>query len=233
MHPTDSHLERTAATSRPQAGRAIRLPLLLAALLAFLAVSTAVAQNTTIVSTERGEVPSTGVRRAGPVLAPAPVARRSGAQPVAIEIEKAEVAAEIETIEIVDGVMQNPTGPWVVSWYKETARLGETGNAVLAGHVDYWDVGPAVFYNLGRLEEGDRINLTGEDGVVYTYEVEWTELYDNADAPLDEIVGPTEDESLTLITCGGEFDARSGEYLSRFVVRATRVEDAGGEDAEG
>jgi hypothetical protein len=29
---------------------------------------------------------------------------------------------------------------------------------------------------------------------------------------------------LTLITCGGEFDYASGEYLSRRVVRASLVE---------
>ena len=69
----------------------------------------------------------------------------------------------VETREIVDGVMQDPTGPWVVSWYKETGRLGVPDeNVVMAAHVDYWDVGPAVFYNIRVLAEGDVVDVTGE-----------------------------------------------------------------------
>jgi hypothetical protein len=39
---------------------------------------------------------------------------------------------------------------------------------------------------------------------------------------MDEITGPTDTQSLTLITCGGAFDYVNGEYLQRTVVRATR-----------
>jgi len=227
MPPTDPTPTRTpiaAVRARPR--RPTRLPSALAALLALLLVSTAVAQNTPIVSTEVGEVPTTGGLRPGPIgQGPAPVARRAGVQPVAIQIEKAQIAADIETLGIVDGIMENPTGPFVVSWYRDTARLGITGNAVMAGHVDYWNVGPAIFFNLGQLAEGDTIDVTGEDGTVYTYEVAFTELYENASAPIDEIVGGAGGEELTLITCGGEFDPISGEYLSRFVVRAERLPD--------
>lgn len=178
-----------------------------------------------IVSTQVGEVPTTGAMRPGPIgLLPPQPAQLRGPRPVSITIQKIGVDATIETIEIVDGVMQDPTGPWVVSWYKETARLGEVGNVVMAGHLDYWDVGPAVFYNIAQLTKGDRIEITGEDGQTYVYEVDWVRNYDNANAPIQEIVGPTDNESLTLITCGGPFDYVNGVYLQRTVVRAHRVE---------
>jgi LPXTG-site transpeptidase (sortase) family protein len=119
--------------------------------------------------------------------------------------------------------MQDPTGPWVVSWYKETPMLGADGNTVMAGHVDYWDVGPAVFYNVGSLKEDDLITVTGEDGRIYTYKVQWVRVYDTANAPIQDIVGPTDQRALTLITCGGEFDYTNGVYLSRTVVRALYV----------
>ncbi|MDP9472576.1 MAG: class F sortase [Chloroflexota bacterium] len=180
-----------------------------------------------ITSTQVGEVPTTGGMRPGPVgLNPPTTAFTRGVLPSAIRIDKAEVDAEVETVEIVDGVMQNPTGPWVVSWYKETARLGEDDNTVMAGHVDYWDVGPAVFYNLKDLAQGDEIQVTGEDGTVYTYQVEWIQTYSVAELTteqIQEIVGPTDAPALTLITCGGEFDYATGEYLSRMVVRAERT----------
>ncbi|GIW03883.1 MAG: hypothetical protein KatS3mg059_0503 [Thermomicrobiales bacterium] len=113
------------------------------------------ARSRAIVSTQLGEVPTTGALRPGPIgLLPPQPAQLRGPRPVSITIQKIGVDATIETIEIVDGVMQDPTGPWVVSWYKETARLGEVGNVVMAGHLDYWDVGPAVFYNIAQLHQG-------------------------------------------------------------------------------
>ena len=178
-----------------------------------------------IVSTRIGEVPTTGGRRPGPFdQAPPAVVRRAGVRPLAIQIEQAAVDAEVEALQVVDGAMQDPTGPWVVAWYENLAGLGEVGNVVMAGHIDYWNVGPAVFYTINQLAPGDAIDVTGADGQVYTYQVEWVRQYDAANAPLDEIVGQTDGEALTLITGGGTFDYTNGQYLQRTVVRATRVE---------
>lgn len=175
-----------------------------------------------IESTQRGEMPTTGGLRPGPLgLSPQPLTV-AGFAPVSISIEAAAVDAVVETREIVDGVMQDPTGPWVVAWYKETGRLGVPDeNVVVAAHVDYWDVGAAVFYNIRNLAEGDTVDMTGEDGSVYRYAVEWLRLYDAQNAPIEEIVGSTDDTSLTMITCGGQFDYQNGEYISRTVVRCT------------
>src|SRR5690606_35992064 len=132
-----------------------------------------------------------------------------------------------EVQQIVDGVMLNPSGPWIVSWYEQTAALGEIGNVVMAGHVDYWNVGPSVFFNLRNLAEGDQIEVIGENQTPFLYTVEWNETFDLEELTsgrITELVGPTEDPVLTLITCGGEFDYASGEYLSRTVVRASLVE---------
>jgi sortase (surface protein transpeptidase) len=151
----------------------------------------------------------------------------TSALPIALAIEAAGIDAQIEVQQIVDGVMQNPSGPWVVSWYKQTALLGEGGNVVMAGHVDYWNVGPAVFFDLRNLVEGDEVQVFGDGDVAYTYAVETNETYDLEEltsGTITELVGQTEDPKLTLITCGGEFDYASGEYLSRMVVRAGLVE---------
>jgi LPXTG-site transpeptidase (sortase) family protein len=184
----------------------------------------ATAQDTPIQSTQLGDVPTSGGARPGPGTQIAPSApAATGAVPVAISIPNAQVDAAVEEREIVDGVMQDPTGPWVVSWYKETPMLGAPGNTVMAGHVDYWDVGPSVFYNVGDLKEGDLITITGDNGKIYTYKVSWVKLYNADDAPIQEIVGPTDKRALTLITCGGEFDYTNGVYLQRTVVRANYV----------
>ncbi len=210
------------AVRRPQR---IARPMMLAALLLALLLTT-VATADAVTVAPRDDKPITGGLHAGPLGLNPPAEPVRGVLPSAIRIDKARVDAEVETVEIVDGVMQDPTGPWVVSWYQETAKPGEEGNTVMAGHVDYWDVGPAVFYNLKDLSQGEEIQVIGEDDTVYTYAVDWMETYTVADLTvedLNEIVGPTDDPSLTLITCGGAFDAATGEYLSRTVVRATRV----------
>ena len=49
-----------------------------------------------------------------------------------------------------------------------------------------------------------------------------SELFTSDNMPMDEITGPTDTQSLTLITCGGAFDYVNGQYLQRTVVRATR-----------
>lgn len=206
---------------------------LLKAMWAFLLIGTlslggltaAFAQDSRIEPSTLGEVPTTGGLRPGPAGASPALAapKETGVVPMAIQIPNAFVDAQVETQDIVDGVMLDPTGPWVISWYKESPKLGQPGNILMAGHLDYWDVGPAVLYNINNLNQGDIISVTGEDGKVYTYEIDWRENFATANAPLDKIVGPTDNQSLTIITCGGPFDYANGVYLERTVVRAHRV----------
>jgi LPXTG-site transpeptidase (sortase) family protein len=176
-------------------------------------------------STDTGEIPTTGGMRPGPVGQNPPTQRRRGVSPVAIKIETAQVDSEIETLDIVNGVMQNPSGPYIVAWYRGTGKLGERNNVVMSGHVDYYNAPNAVFQYLGQLQVGDKIEVTGTNGDIYVYIVEWVKNYPIASldqAAIDEIVGETDSEKLTLITCSGTFDANSGEYDNRFVVRADR-----------
>lgn len=182
-----------------------------------------------IESTVLGPIPSTGTVRGGFVgEAPAELRSRQASRPVGLIVEKAQIDAEVEVQQITDGVMQNPTGPWVVSWYEQTAELGEGSNVVMAGHVDYWEVGPAVFFNLRDLGEGDEVTVIGDNQTEFIYTVDWNETFDLEEltsGKITELVGATEDPTLTLITCGGEFDYANGEYLSRMVVRASLVEN--------
>lgn len=177
------------------------------------------------------EMPTTGARRPGPVIlsgtrirVPAPV----GFVPVELQVDRIGLYAPIETGFIDEGVMRDPSGPWVVSWYAPLGKTGVGDNAVMAGHVDYWDVGPAIFKDIPSLVPGDIVRVVGEGGETIEYVVEWGRLYDVASELTPEviqtqIVGETGQESLTLITCGGAFDPVAGEYLQRFIVRANKI----------
>ena len=174
----------------------------------------------------RGDMPTTGGMRPGPVgMNPAKV-RTKGVTPVAMKIPNAQVDAQVEAQPIQDGVMLDPSGPFVVAWYQDTGKLGQEANVVFAGHLDYYNVGEAVFYHLGALNDGDPIELIGDDGETFTYAVDWARQYtiDELDSgAIQEIVGQTKDECVTLITCGGDFDYNLGQYLQRYVVRAKRT----------
>ena len=219
--------------------RAIGLLVAVALLLGLLLpLMTAAAQETDadedVATTEAlSEVPSTGARRPGPVIlaatsvaAPTPE-HVEGVAPIALQVDSVGVDAPIELGDVVDGIMQDPSGPWVVSWYEPLGKIGEGGNIVMAGHVDYWNVGPAVFWDVRYLPEGDLITVVGEDGKNYEYAVQWTQSY-MADQLTPEviqkdIVGDTDQETLTLITCGGDFNPDTGEYNQRWVVRANLI----------
>jgi hypothetical protein len=178
------------------------------------------AAGSSIRPTGVGDVPSTGASRPGPADLVLERMRSAVVAPVGLAVEAAGIDAGIEALRVVDGAMQDPSGPWVVAWYENLGALDTIGNVVMAGHIDYWNVGPAVFYNLSTLEPGDEIVVTGDDGKAYPFAVEWVRQYDSASIPLDEVAGPTADQSLTLITCGGAFDYVNGLYLQRTVVRA-------------
>jgi hypothetical protein len=216
--------------------RVIGLLVALALLLGLLLPLVAAAQEADddVATTEvLSEVPTTGARRPGPViLAASRVAAPSpepveGVAPIALQVDSVGVDAPIELGGVVDGIMMDPSGPWVVSWYEPLGKVGEGGNVVMAGHVDYWNVGPAVFWDVRYLPEGDIIRVVGEDGKNYEYAVQWTQSYMadqlTPEVIQGEIVGDTGQETLTLITCGGEFNPDTGEYNQRWVVRANLI----------
>ncbi len=141
-------------------------------------------------------------------------------------IPKFNIDAPIVVLGVDDnGVMETPDGPLNVAWYDFSARPGFGSNAVFSGHVDYYNYGAAVFWNLKDLELNDLVELRLEDGTVYEYEIISRNEYNASDAPIAEIVGRTDAEVITLITCGGTFDPSVGQYDNRVVVRAQRVYD--------
>jgi LPXTG-site transpeptidase (sortase) family protein len=147
----------------------------------------------------------------------------SSAKPATLRIDDIELNASVETLEIVDGKLQDPTTADKVAWYKDTAKLGEPGNIVIAGHLNYWGVPEGVFYRLNTLEKGTIIEVVSQTGEVTRYRVDWVKEIDAIDGDVAELVGETKTRSLTLITCGGEWNDAIGEYDHRTVVRASLV----------
>jgi LPXTG-site transpeptidase (sortase) family protein len=141
-------------------------------------------------------------------------------------IEKAKIDAPIVEKGVDEqGVMQAPDNATDVAWYDFSGRPGFGSNVVFAAHVDYIHVGPAVFWNLKDLEPGDIIRVQLADGSEYRYSVDFKQQFDAETAPVNDIVGSTPQEMVTLITCGGVFNSATHQYDKRLVVRAKRVAD--------
>src|SRR5689334_12421524 len=136
-----------------------------------------------------------------------------------------------------DGQMPNPDGPDDIAYYNFSAwpgkggAPGKGGNAVFAGHVDSGakackngTVPPpcqAVLWDLNRLRVGDEIEVV-LGGQSFKYTVATNQPVSANNAPWDTIVSATPGESITIITCGGDFNRETREYTNRQVVTATK-----------
>ncbi len=94
----------------------------------------------------------------------------------------------------------------------DTARPGEIGNTVLAGHRD------TFFRGLRNIRMDDRIVLVVPP-LEYEYRVVSLEVVPPTEI---SVLDPTENEVLTLVTCH-PFNF-IGSAPNRFIVRAERVE---------
>ncbi len=95
-----------------------------------------------------------------------------------------------------------------------TARPGERGNMVFAGHRD------SLFRALRHIRVDDVIHVRTLGGG-YTYRVDSTEVVKPRET---RVLGPTADAVLTLVTCYPF--GYLGRAPDRFVVRASRLEAA-------
>ena len=150
----------------------------------------------------------------------------SGAPIASLVISRFGIDAPVQVKGVdANNVMVSPDGPTNVAWYDFSAKPGFGGNAVFSGHVDYIDYGPAVFWHLKDLVAGDTIEVRLEDGTAYKYAVETLQSVpaEPTQDQLRDIVGPSANDIVTLITCGGTFSQETRQYDRRTVVRAKRV----------
>lgn len=148
-----------------------------------------------------------------------------------IVIEALDVDADVVKLGMTpDKVPQVPDTGAKVAWYEFTAKPGEGGNAVMAGHVR-WAGDPGAFADLDELEEGDEIRLAWDDGRESVYEVVSSFEINPKRRDAVQVLAPIAEDVLTLITCSGTFvpDAESplgGDFTRRIVVRARLVQPA-------
>jgi sortase A len=106
------------------------------------------------------------------------------------------------------------TAAFAVGHHRGSANPGERGNVVLSGHISSIREG-AVFKRLPEVAVGDGIVLmTAEQNYLYKVARLQTVTPDHLEA-----LAPTEDETVTVITC-----VPDGVYTHRLIVTAKRVQ---------
>ncbi|KAB1930785.1 class F sortase [Micromonospora sp. ALFpr18c] len=146
--------------------------------------------------------------------------------PTSIEIPRIGVDATIMSLGTnPDGTVQVPPLEQAdqAGWYEPGASPGETGNAVIVGHVDSAKLGPAVFFDLGALTPGDTITVRRADGQPATFQVDSVRSYPKTSFPTEVVYGPNDRPGLRVVTCGGQFDEAARSYRDNVVVFATLV----------
>ena len=142
--------------------------------------------------------------------------------PVTIRIPRIEVEAKIIPLGLrANGSIEVPENPDQAGWWLGGPEPGEPGPAVILGHVDSQEEGPAVFFYLQYLEVGDEIHIERADGSTLTYVVDSSARHPKDEFPTDEVYGPTEQPTLRLVTCGGDFDFDVRTYEENVIVFAS------------
>lgn len=125
------------------------------------------------------------------------------------------------------GELATPNNIFDVGWYDASGLPGMGKTMVIDGH----NGGPhvhGVFKNLPDLANGDIIKVERGDGLIFNYRVveNKTVLLSEADAYMSVAAKSPESgkESITLISCTGEWSSVQKTYLSRQFTRAILIE---------
>ncbi len=160
-----------------------------------------------------------------------------GARPVAdivspnrIEIPKIHANAPIVPVgTTADRELEIPLNPMTVGWWHFGAKPGaSTGTAILAGHINYAGVTGSLAA-IGKLNPGDAVYVFGKQNADAKHEVKFrvtgVRTYHKTRLPYQSIFDQKSVGRIAIVTCGGPFDASTGNYLDNIVVFA--VPDTG------
>jgi sortase (surface protein transpeptidase) len=120
-----------------------------------------------------------------------------------------------------DGSVDTPpfSEPGTAGWYGGSVTPGEVGTSLIVGHVDTHR-GPAVFYLLSSLRQGDPVEVDRSDHSTAVFTVDSVQAILRTDFDERKVYADASRPELRLITCGGTFDRKTQEYSSNVVVFA-------------
>jgi sortase (surface protein transpeptidase) len=231
--PAASAPAATEPDSAPCAPRGNRLLLVAAAVLAAAAIIEFCQGNTETAGPPR---PASNVLGKLPPLASAPGKYRTGTKlgalaplafsmPTRISIPAVNLEADVITVDVnADGTIGTPSlsNAKVAGWYDRGPAPGQDGAAVMDAHVDSSLMSDyrGAFYYLGLTKPGMQVDFFRADHSEAVFTIDKVQVALKSDFPTAQVYSPTPYASLRLITCGGDFDQATHEYLGNTIVYA-------------
>ena len=150
-------------------------------------------------------------------------APKPSVEPVGLTIDKIGLKAKpVRPVGLeANGELEIPSEK-EIGWYRYGQAPGQVGSTVLAAHVS-WNGSLGPFADLASIAPSDRVNVQLSDGTSRTYEAVERNQYNKGQLPADRIWTRTGNETLVLITCGGEFNPAIHRYYDNIVIYAVPV----------
>lgn len=168
--------------------------------------------------------PRNEVRAEEPTPLPTIITPKTHGIPVRLTIPAIDVdTSVVPTGASANDIMEAPSSIADVGWYRFGVFPGDTGSALVTGHVDGKNGEPGVFARLNELKPKDTITIDDEDGNQAHFTVRETWSYE-PNVKTAELFNQGGGSHLVLITCNGAWDAAKKSYTQRLVVFADAAE---------
>lgn len=142
-----------------------------------------------------------------------------------ILIPEIDVKAMIKQVGVTpDNHIEAPHNIFDVGWFNQSARPGDAGASLMAGHVSSWN-SPGIFYKLKTLRPGDSIVVQRGDDSKLTYTVVKSVVYAADKVDMEAALKPVNPTKpgLNLITCAGKVIKGTNDFDQRMIVFAEQL----------
>lgn len=204
---------RSSRRSTFGGGRQRFIVLLVLAVVAVLFLGSAL----TGIGQDQADSPGAGPNRSNPASAsptpsktPSPKATPSplsltASKPKSVKIPTMKVDTSLDSLgKKKSKYVSLPKKPAKPGWYAQSATPGELGISTMIGYIRKSEKVPGVFQHLKKLDKGDHITVTREDGSDAVFAVDKIKSYTEKNFDSDEVYGQSKPKAeLRLITCGG------------------------------
>ncbi|GAC1381708.1 MAG: hypothetical protein NVSMB43_22850 [Pseudarthrobacter sp.] len=172
--------------------------------------------------TAAAEGPAAAASTPPALVPPALAAALPASIPVRVEVPSIGVDAALTPLgKQANGEVQTPSGEpgSPGGWYQDSPTPGQTGSAVILGHVNATNSDVCLFYRLHELAPGQTITVTRADHTAAVFTVDKVDVYHKSTFPTVKVYQNADGPEVRLITCGG-FNPATREYLDNTVVYA-------------
>lgn len=155
----------------------------------------------------------------------AAAAARIVSQPTRVQVGSISLEAAVIPVGVDEKSQFDVPAANTVGWYRYGPTPGQPGASVLAAHVDY-NGAKGAFYDLSKLEAGDRVEVQMDDGATLQFIVTGVYEVQKHELPAEELFRKDGTPVLNLITCGGTFNPQKRSYNANVVVTAEPADAA-------